>query len=482
MKTIRVRFAPSPTGMLHIGGLRTALFNWLWARKNGGQFILRIEDTDRERTVKGAVENIIEALEWYGLSIDEGPIFQSERKALYTQYVDRLLGQGSAYRCFCTAERLAEVRKIHEVNNKATKYDGLCRSLSEEEVQKKVNAGEPYVVRLKVPHDGVTSFDDHIYGKVSVENSNVDDQVLLKSDGFPTYHLANVVDDHEMKISHVIRAEEWLPSTPKHILLYKAFGWDLPDFAHIPMVLGPDKAKLSKRHGAKPALEYRDAGYLAEAVINFIALLGWNPKTEQEFFSLNELIREFDLKKINKASAVFNIEKLNWMNSRYINQESSGSAEKLADRINTFFAGADGSEKYSKKEIMKILPAAASRMTTLADFEEEARYITDMSIRYDPSLLIPKKGDKGESMRALESAQALLESVAEQEFTQKHLEGAFTGLIAQEHFTNNTMLWPVRVALTKRAQSPGVFEYLEILGKEESIRRVKSALQSLQKK
>jgi len=313
---VRVRFAPSPTGYLHVGGLRTALFNFLFARHSGGKFILRIEDTDRARYVEGAVDNLINTLRWAGLDYDEGPsaggelgpYVQSERLEIYDEHVRILLESGAAYRCFCSPERLETMRKEQEKKKLQPKYDRTCLRLSPKEIEDNLTANKPFVVRMKVPDDATIRFSDIVRGEVEFSTERVDDQVLLKSDGYPTYHLANVVDDHLMKISHVIRGEEWLPSTPKHVLLYEAFGWEMPVFAHLPLLLNPDRSKLSKRQGDVAVEDYRDKGYLKEALVNFVALLGWNPGDAREIFSLKELEKEFSLDKVNKSGAVFNVE------------------------------------------------------------------------------------------------------------------------------------------------------------------------------
>ncbi|MFA5091995.1 MAG: glutamate--tRNA ligase, partial [Candidatus Paceibacterota bacterium] len=343
---IRVRFAPSPTGFLHVGGLRTALYSELFARKNGGVFILRIEDTDQARTVEGGIENIIRTLDWADIHTDEGPYLdkrgklrekgdcgpyiQSQRLDIYRKYADELLANGRAYRCFCSEETLAAMREKQQADGGRTMYDGRCCGLPEAAVAEELRKGTPHVVRLRVPDEGVTAFDDEIRGRVEFANEQIDDQVLLKSDGFPTYHLANVVDDHLMGVTHVIRGEEWCPSTPKHILLYEAFGWRAPVFAHVPLLLNPDKSKLSKRQGDVAVEDYRGKGYLPEALVNFIALLGWNPSADREIYAKEELTAEFDLRKINKGGAVFNIEKLDWMNGEYIKKMSDGDLAEAA--------------------------------------------------------------------------------------------------------------------------------------------------------
>ncbi|MEJ2739741.1 MAG: glutamate--tRNA ligase, partial [Dehalococcoidia bacterium] len=315
---VRVRFAPSPTGYPHLGNIRTALFNWLFARHNNGTFILRIEDTDAARKVEGAVEIIMDSLQWLGLDWDEGPFFQSQRLQYYKEIADRLVEEDKAYLCYCSPERLDEVRREQMKRKQPPGYDRHCRSLTKEEKTEMEASGITPVVRFKIPLDGQTSFKDLIKGEVSFENKVLDDIVLLKSDGYPTYHLANIIDDHNMNISHVLRADEWLSSTPRHLLLYQAVGWRPPEFAHLPMILGPDRAKLSKRHGATAINEYRDKGYLPEAMINFLSLLGWSLDDKTELLSRDEIIAHFSLERVSKTAAVFNNEKLDWMNGIYI--------------------------------------------------------------------------------------------------------------------------------------------------------------------
>jgi len=325
-KEIRTRYAPSPTGYLHVGGLRTALYNYLFVRKHGGKLILRVEDTDRTRLVEGAVENFLEVFDWLGIHFDESPkvsgphapYVQSERLKIYTEAVKRLAELGSAYPCFCTAERLDQVRADQQARSLPPMYDRHCRTLSNDESSTRIAAGEPHVWRMAVPKNETVIIEDIIRGSVSFETPTIDDQVLVKSDGYPTYHLANVVDDHDMRISHVIRGEEWLPSTPKHVLLYRFFGWEPPLFAHLPLLLNPDRTKMSKRSGDVAVEAFRDKGILPEALLNFVALLGWHPQDEREFFSLEELVHEFTLERVNKAGAVFDQTKLRWMNTEYL--------------------------------------------------------------------------------------------------------------------------------------------------------------------
>ncbi|MDA8219621.1 MAG: glutamate--tRNA ligase, partial [Dehalococcoidales bacterium] len=328
MDNVRVRFAPSPTGTPHIGNVRTALFNWLFARHHGGKFVLRIEDTDVARRVPGAIEAIMDGLRWLGLDWDEGPevdgplgpYFQSERLHLYRQYAAQLVEQGHAYYCYCSPERLAEMRAEQERRKESVGYDRRCRYLSPADREEAEASGVTPVVRFAMPLEGETTYHDLLRGDVTIQNSVLDDFVILKSDGYPTYHFAVVVDDHHMHISHVLRADEWIPSTPRHVLLYRALGWDLPRFAHLPIILGPDRSKLSKRHGATSITAYREEGYLPEALVNFLALLGWSYDGVTEVFSREDLIARFDLDRVGKTAAVFDREKLEWMNGYYIRQ------------------------------------------------------------------------------------------------------------------------------------------------------------------
>ena len=343
LKNCRLRFAPSPTGFLHIGGARTALFNWLIARQNNGKFILRIEDTDKERLVEGSVEQIMNSLKWLGMDWDEGPecggdygpYFQSKRLELYKKHVVALIKNGSAYYCFCSAERLDQMREEQKKQGFSTQYDQRCRELTESEINEKLNSGIPYVIRMKVPVEGSINFDDLIRGSVTIPYNNVDDQVLLKSDGYPTYHLANVVDDHYMKITLVLRGEEWLMSTPKHILLYDFFGWKPPVYAHLPLLLNSDRSKLSKRQGDVSVSDYMRKGFLPEAVTNFIALLGWNPGDDREIFSKESLMSLFSIDRCGKSGSVFDIVKLKWMNGVYIRNLKKNDIDGLAELLKT---------------------------------------------------------------------------------------------------------------------------------------------------
>ena len=335
---VRVRYAPSPTGEPHVGNVRTAIFNWLFARHHGGSFIIRVEDTDRGRMIEGSTEGLLDALRWLGLEWDEGPdvggdygpYYQSQRLDLYRQVIDRLLDAGSAYTCYCSPERLAEIRKEQSSRKQTSGYDRRCRDLSEGERRSADSDGTAAVVRFKMPLDGVTELDDIVRGRVSFENHLIDDFVALKSDGFPTYHLANVVDDHHMEISHVLRADEWLPSAPRHLQLYRALDWEPPRFAHLPIILAPDRSKLSKRHGATSILEYRRMGYLPEAMVNFLSLLGWSLDDKTDLIATQELVGSFRLDRVGRAGAVFNTDKLEWMNGAYIRKLT---ADQLAHAL-----------------------------------------------------------------------------------------------------------------------------------------------------
>ena len=366
MSEVRVRFAPSPTGIPHIGNTRTAFFNWLFARHHKGKFILRIEDTDRQRLVPESLPKILEILRWLGINWDEGPYVQSERLSIYKEIAQKLIEQGAAYYCFCTPDRLEKMRQGQQAKKQIPRYDRTCLRLSKEAVGKKLKAGEPHVVRLKVPDSGETSWEDLVQGKISFQNNQIDDQVLLKSDGYPTYHLAVSVDDYLMKISHVLRGVEWISSTPKHLLIYQALGWPPPQIGHFPLILGSDRAKLSKRHGARSALDYRDEGYLKEALLNFMLLLGWAPKDNQEIFTLGEMISRFDLDGIQKANAVFNIQKLDWFNGIYVRQKPD---QELLQLIEPFIA-----KDADRSLINQTIPLVKERLVKLSDYSSLAGF------------------------------------------------------------------------------------------------------------
>ncbi len=469
---VRVRFAPSPTGFPHIGNIRTALFNWLFARNKNGTFILRIEDTDVQRKVEGAVEGIIESLKWLGLLWDEGPYFQSQRLELYRKEAQRLLDEGKAYLCFCSPERLERMREEQRKRGEPPKYDRKCRDLTEKERERLLKEGITPVIRFKTPLYGETKFQDFIRGEIRYKNEVLDDFVLLKSDGYPTYHLANVVDDHYMRITHVLRADEWLPSTPRHILLYEALGFEPPIFAHLPMILGPDRSKLSKRHGAVSILEYKEEGYLPEAMINFLALLGWSLDDKTEIISREELIKNFSLERISKTGAVFNIDKLRWMNGYYIRKMSD---EELLERLMPFMEGIDD-KPVSRDYLIKIIPLIKERIFTLREARDYSLFFfKDPS--FEEELLYERGLDKERVLEVLEKSLETLIGV--QNFTSKDIELSLRSLADEMGLKAGDLFWVLRVVITGRKASPPLFQTMEVLGKDTCIRRIKNGLYRL---
>lgn len=494
---IKTRFAPSPTGMLHVGGLRTALFGYLFAKKHGGTFMLRIEDTDRERFVEGGTENMISSLQWAGITIEEGvsmnekgdviqkgdlgPYIQSERLPIYQKYIAELLDKGHVYHCFCTKERLAEVREYQEKNKLPTGYDGKCRDLSRTESEERISRGEGFVIRMKMPKEGVTIIDDVIRGRVEFKNALVDDQVLIKADGFPTYHFALVVDDHTMEVTHVTRSEEWLPSTPKHVELYKMFGWEAPQFAHLSLLVNEKKQKLSKRHGDVSVTDFKEKGYLPEALINFVAFLGWNPGTEQEIFSLSDLEKVFDFDKVSKAAAVFNVEKLDWYNKQYM---MAMDTVELAKRVAPFMLnhGLIKQLPQTEKELedlAKIIQLEKGRAATVAEFPQALGFIFASELSYDSELLVWKKSTKEDSRDKLQLLHDYLASKDENEWGREQLEVDTMAWIKDRGFGVGDVLWPMRVSLSGQKNSPGPFEIASVLGKLRSIERIKVGITRL---
>lgn len=495
MTTVKTRFAPSPTGFLHVGGLRTALYAYLFAKKYEGIFLLRIEDTDQKRYVEGAVENLMNSLQFFDLQWDEGPYFQSERTEIYRKHANTLLENGGAYRCFCSTERLETMREEQARRKQTFKYDRTCFRLSPEEIAEKLAQNEPFVIRQRIPQD-VIVFHDHIRGKVRFDSRDVDDQVLIKSDGFPTYHLANVVDDHEMEITHVIRGEEWLPSTPKHIWLYQAFGWTPPEFAHLPLLLNPDKSKLSKRQGDVAAEAYIQKGYLKEAMINFIALLGWNPGTEQEIFSREELIQAFDLDRVNKAGAVFNLEKLDWLNGLYIRAKSPKELGiELLERLKEeeFYKNSPYAHLTEKDleeghhpdavRLLNYIACVQSRMKTLNDGPDMLKPFLLDRLDHNLELFIHEKMhvDLSIAQKAIEASIPALEELHDYSH-EEAIKGALTQVIHHLGLKNGQVLWPLRVALSNAEYSPGVFEIIQVMGKELTLKRLKEAHENLKNK
>ncbi len=476
--TIRTRFAPSPTGYMHVGNLRTALYAYLITKKEKGDFILRIEDTDQERYVDGAVDIIYGTLTETGLLWDEGPdiggeygpYIQSERRGLYKEYAEKLCELGGAYYCFCTKERL---EKLHEEAGGIAKYDGFCRDIPLEEAKKRVAAGEQYVIRQRMPREGSTSFDDAIYGVITVDNTELEDQILLKSDGLPTYNFANVIDDHLMGITHVIRGNEYLSSTPKYNLLYEAFGWKPPVYIHCPPVMKDAQNKLSKRNGDASYQDLVAKGYLKEAILNYIALLGWSPRGEQEKFTLPELVEAFDISGISKSPAIFDPEKLRWLNAEYIRALSEEEFHEAA--LPFILAGTGGVETDTRL----IAACLHQRTEVLGEISDQLGFIAKAD-EYDTDLFINKK-----SKSTLESSVQMLEAVipaleALEDWSQEKIHDCLIGLAEQLGVKNGLLMWPVRIAASGRTVTPGgAVEVLGMIGRDESIARLKAGLAKL---
>jgi glutamyl-tRNA synthetase len=478
---VKVRFAPSPTGYLHVGGLRTALYNYLFARKNNGRFILRIEDTDRARAVEGTVDDLIQTLHWAGLDIDEGPgkggphgpYIQSQRLEIYQRHVKELLELGKAYYAFDSPQELQGMREKQEKMSIPSKYDRRALKLTPAQVQEKLGAGVPAVVRMKVSESSTIAFDDIVRGRVEFSSDQLDDQVLLKSDGYPTYHLANVVDDHLMGISHVIRGEEWLSSTPKHVLLYRYFGWDLPQFAHLPLLLNPDKSKLSKRQGDVAVEDYRKNGFLPEALVNFVALLGWNPGDEREIFQLEDLVREFSLGRVVKSGSVFNVEKLNWMNFEHLRKKPD--AEVLA-MLKDFLSGsAIGDKDLSDQYLLKVIEAMRERVSFVNDFVDKSPYFFRPPEHYD-TVVVKKRWKKEtpEHLRMLIAEFSQLQNPQKADY-----EAALHRVAEKLKVKNAELIHALRLATSGVGEGPGLYDILFILGKKETISRISLAIEAV---
>ena len=496
---IRVRFAPSPTGFLHIGGLRTALYNYLFARRWGGTFILRIEDTDRTRTVPGGAEGIIRTLRRAGLDYDEGPdvegqergkygpYVQSKRLTIYREHIYKLVTAGAAYQCFCSPEELETVRQIQIAAKQPTIYNKKCREMSSPDRAALIKDGRPHVIRLAIPEEGSTTFSDIIRKEITFENRLIDDSVLLKSDGYPTYHLASVVDDHLMNISQVIRGEEWIPSTPKHVILYRAFGWTPPEFAHLPLLLNPDRSKLSKRQMDVAVENYLDRGYLPEALINFTALLGWNPQADREVYELDELARSFNLPDVNSSGAVVNLEKLGWLNGQHLRRLSK---EEYARRAVPYLEAASlitpcpggwvneqSGTIFSSQDLQNALSLERERVRNLGDLPEALSFIFGAVPEYDGDLLIWKDAEPARIMKGLGELAEFLELM--RDWTESALEARIKAWIDEQGYDTGQILWPMRVALTGRKASPGPFEVAAVLGKERTLARLRKAVEKL---
>ena len=478
--SVRVRYAPSPTGYQHIGSVRTALYNYLFARSQGGTFILRIEDTDRERYVGDALQDIYDTFAWLGFHWDEGPdiggpkgpYFQSERLAQYAAFAEELIGRDMAYRCYCSSERLEKLRQEQTERKSGTGYDRHCRSLTASERQAAGASGVKPVIRLKVPLDGVTTFTDTLLGDIRVENRDINpDPVLIKSDGFPTYHMANVVDDHLMEITHIMRAQEWLPSAPLHRILYDAFGWEQPKLCHLPMVMGKDGHKLSKRHGASTIREFRKLGYLPEALLNYIALVGWSYDDAREFFTLEELEKLFTMEKINKSPAVFDYQKLDWFNGSYL-RKMTPVEFAAAIKPSLSEAGLLSGGPEEDKVLAGIGPLIQERVKLLTEAPAMARFIF---VEPDPPVaedLVPKKTEPARALAALKRLQEMLPSLAGVEQNEEALRAAAEEL----GMKLGDMLMPLRVAVTGSRVSPPLFESIRVMGLEKATARVTRAI------
>lgn len=468
-----LRFAPSPTGYLHVGGARTAIFNWLSARKSGGKFLLRIEDTDRERSTDESIQQILDSLKWLGIDWDGEVEYQSRQEGRHKKVVDELLAKGHAYRCFCSKKVLDEKRLNSQKEKQIYRYDGACRNLSEKEIQSKLEAGEPYSVRLKIP-SGEVEFNDLVHGENRVQNETIDDFIILRSDGTPIYQLAVVVDDHDMGITKVLRGDDHLSNTPKQILLYKAMGWDIPDFGHVPLILGPDKVRLSKRHGATSVEEFQKDGIFPESLFNFLCLLGWSPGDDTEIMTKDELIKRFDEKRINKRSAVFDITKLYWMNGKYL---SNMSVTDLLPEVERRLRKADiVIAESDKKRFGMLVELQKDRVRTISEL------VDALCLFFEDPREFEEKGVRKHFLKdgVLDLMMALIRGLSEPE------AGLFNDTVNPENFIRNLaeeknisaakIIHPLRLALTGKTVSPGIFELVYILGKDKVLRRIEKAI------
>lgn len=480
---VRVRFAPSPTGYLHIGGLRTALYNYLFAKKNNGSFILRIEDTDRTRYVQGAIENLISKLYWSGLSIDEGvclengkisekgdygPYIQSLRveKEIYQKYAQELIEKGYAYYCFCSKERLDNIKAQQKADGKIPRYDGLCRGVSVQQAKERIKNGEKYVIRLKLPANRDIVFEDLIKGKITINTNDMDDQVLIKEDGFPTYHFAVVIDDHLMKITHIVRGDEWISSTPKHVFMYEAFGWDMPTFVHLPTVLNKNGKKLSKRNDDVSVEDFKEKGYLPQALINYLALVGWSPESNKEILSIEEMIEEFSFERVSKSGGVFDVDKLDWVNAQYIRKNETTELSKL---VKPYLVKAGFiKEDIDEKRLLLITETFKESISRLSQIVEQSRFLfEDVEVEKDAI-----------EMRNVAHIEILKEKIREElenidEMTQEISKTFMKKIQKASGFKGKDLYMPVRALLTGRVHGPELSNILEILGKEEILKRLK---------
>ena len=488
MSKVRTRFAPSPTGRMHVGNLRTALYAYLIAKHEGGDFLLRIEDTDQERYVEGAVDIIYRTLEKTGLKHDEGPdkdggvgpYVQSERQAagIYMEYAKKLVEKGEAYYCFCDKERLASLKTAigtgEDEGKEITVYDKHCLSLSKEEVEANLAAGKPFVIRQNNPTEGTTTFHDDIYGDITVENSELDDMILIKSDGYPTYNFANVVDDHLMGITHVVRGNEYLSSSPKYNRLYEAFGWEVPVYVHCPLITNEEHKKLSKRSGHSSYEDLIEQGFVSEAIVNYVALCGWSPDSNQEIFSLEELVKEFDYRRIGKSPAVFDVNKLKWMNGEYI---------KAMDNERYYELALPYIKEVIKKDLdlKKIADLVKTRIEIFPDIREHIDFFEELP-EYDTAMYTHKKmkTDSAISLAVLKDMLPVLEKL--EDYSLDSIHDTVMEYVASKEMKNGTALWPLRTAVSGKQMTPGgAFEIMEILGKEESIARIRKGIELLEK-
>jgi len=485
MKQFRLRFAPSPTGYLHIGGLRTALYNYLFAKHNKGKFILRIEDTDRTRYVEGAIENLIESLNWAGIEYDEGvfledgklvqkgdygPYIQSERLDIYKKYVDELIEKGDAYYCFCSKERLDSVREEQKTKGLIPRYDGFCRNLSLEEAQKRIENGEEYVVRLKLPHNKDIKFHDMVRGDIVINTDDMDDQVLLKSDGYPTYHMAVVIDDHLMNITHIVRGEEWLPSTPKHVYLYEVFGWEKPTYVHLPTVLNKDRKKLSKRHGDVSVEDFRAKGYLPEGLVNYLALVGWSPEDNEEIFNMDELIEKFSFERVSKTGGIFDIDKLDWVNGHHIRDYDIDKLTKMS--IPYLIESGYIDEKVAEENydwVKTIIITIQESLSKLSEIPEKVEIFFNNEIK--------PEDEKAMEMLKGEQVPNLLNAFKEELSEIEEIDEDFAKTIMKKiqkstGVKGKNLFMPVRIALTGNSHGPELVNIIYILGKENILKRI----------
>lgn len=484
---VRVRYAPSPTGLQHIGGVRTALFNYFFAKSSGGKFILRVEDTDRERYSDESLQDLYDTLDWLGVKWDEGPVvggpygpyIQSERTAIYQEYAKKLVDMGKAYYCYCTSERLERLREKQIAEKSPVQgYDGHCRDLTAEQRKALEEQGLKPVIRLKVPREGSTTFHDVLMGDITRENKDVSpDPVLLKSDGFPTYHLANVIDDHLMGITHIMRAQEWIPSGPLHVLLYEAFGWEVPTYCHLPMVMGSDGHKLSKRHGSTSVRDFRAKGYLPEALLNYVSLVGWSYDGEKEFFTREELEKCFSLEKINKAPGVFDYQKLDWFNAQYIRQKSD---KELADLLMPYLKQAGRLDDSGYDRLLAFVPGVRDRLTLLSDIVAMTDFLEDHG-EPDAAILIPKKMDAASSLSSLKAVYELVKDDLAKGRTDDELQNDMCELAQRLGIKNAGVFNPLRAAVTGLQVSPPPFSCIHLLGEEESYRRIERAIEVLER-